>query len=526
MNIQPEGFKSPGVYIDEVNAFPNSVVEVATAVPVFIGYTPQAMYEGKSHTNVPTKISSFADFKAIFCNPDPPAPTPPASQYSPQYYTNKSKEKPNQGDYYTFNGAYYTIEPDQSTIYYLYNSVKLFYQNGGGDAYIVSVGSYGPEMKQIKAPGAPIVNPNVQLNDLLGGLSLVANEQEITLYVVPEATLLEPDNNGTLMETMLAQNASVQTAMSLLDLIGGNEPDPIMYTEDVENFRNSTGMNGLMYGAAYYPFLKTTITQPGEITYLNLNGGDVKALSELINPPQNPNEAAATILSQIEAGNSGLTPVQLNSALIAASKTYSQILNIVMGKVNVLPPSGAMAGIYTLTDNTQGVWNAPANVTPIGVSGLTLDIDSQMQEGLNIDAVSGKSINAIRFFNGQGILVWGARTLDGNSQDWRYISVRRTVTMIEQSCKLAMRAYVFEPNTANTWAAVNAMISSFLTNVWKMGGLQGATAADAFSVSVGLGSTMTAEDILNGIMRVSVKIAVVHPAEFIIIQLEQEMAKS
>ncbi|WP_420386401.1 phage tail sheath family protein [Roseivirga sp.] len=197
-----------------------------------------------------------------------------------------------------------------------------------------------------------------------------------------------------------------------------------------------------------------------------------------------------------------------------------------MDKANVLPPSGAMAGIYTVNDNTDGVWKSPANVIPVGVSGLTLAISSSMQESLNVDAISGKSINAIRFFNGQGILVWGARTLDGNSQDWRYISVRRTVTMIEQSCKLAMRAYVFEPNTANTWAAVNAMIGSFLTNVWKMGGLQGATAADAFSVSVGLGSTMTAEDILNGIMRVSVKIAVVHPAEFIIIQLEQEMAKS
>ncbi|WP_420386400.1 hypothetical protein [Roseivirga sp.] len=320
MKAKSEGFKTPGVYIDEVNAFPNAVVEVATAVPVFIGYTPQAIYEGKSYTNIPTKITSFADFKAIFCNPDPPAPTPPASQYSPQYHTNKVKAKPAQGEYFTFNGDYYTIEPDQSTIYYLYNSVRLFYQNGGGDAYIVSIGTYGPEMKEVKAPGAPIVNPNVQLSELLHGLSLVANEEEITLYVVPEATLLKPEDNGTLMQAMLSQNASVQTAMSLLDLIGGNEPDPIMYTQDIENFRNSTGADGLMYGAAYYPFLKTTITQPGEITYLNLNGGDVKALSEIINPPQNPNEAAATILSQIEAGNSGLTTAQLNNALIQQVK--------------------------------------------------------------------------------------------------------------------------------------------------------------------------------------------------------------
>ena len=100
----------------------------------------------------------------------------------------------------------------------------------------------------------------------------------------------------------------------------------------------------------------------------------------------------------------------------------------------------------------------------MGVTSTTLQIDDTEQEGLNVDAVSGKSVNAIRFFNGQGVLVWGARTLDGNSQDWRYINVRRTVTMIEQSAKLALRAYVFAPNTSNTWATIKSMLENFLTN--------------------------------------------------------------
>ncbi|MCJ8274151.1 MAG: phage tail sheath family protein, partial [Psychrosphaera sp.] len=144
----------------------------------------------------------------------------------------------------------------------------------------------------------------------------------------------------------------------------------------------------------------------------------------------------------------------------------------------------------------------------------------------NVDPISGKSINAIRAFTGKGILVWGSRTLAGNDNEWRYIPVRRTMTMLEQSCKLAARAYVFEQNNANTWAAVKSMISSFLNSVWSDGGLQGASAADAYKVEVGLGSTMTAEDMLNGFMRVSVKVAVVRPAEFIVISFEQEMAKS
>ena len=221
-----------------------------------------------------------------------------------------------------------------------------------------------------------------------------------------------------------------------------------------------------------------------------------------------------------------MTATQLNQSLMNASKQYKQVMTLLQTQINILPPSGAMAGVYTTVDNSRGVWHAPANVTPIGAVGLTLNITDSMQAPLNVDAVSGKSINAIRFFNGQGILVWGARTLDGNSDDWRYVNVRRTVTMIEQSVKLAARAYVFANNDANTWASVKAMIDNFLTNIWKEGALQGATASAAFSVAVGLGTTMTAQDILDGIMKVSVKLVVTHPAEFIIIEVMQEMAKS
>jgi phage tail sheath protein FI len=185
-----------------------------------------------------------------------------------------------------------------------------------------------------------------------------------------------------------------------------------------------------------------------------------------------------------------------------------------------------MAGVYTVNDNMRGVWNAPANTGIVGAAKLPIRLSDTQQANLNIDAVSGKSINAIRFFNGQGILIWGARTLDGNSQDWRYLSVRRTMIFLEQSVKLAARAYVFEPNDANTWGAVKSMIGSFLMDVWKEGGLQGAAAADAFQVDVGLGTTMTADDLLNGFMRVSVKVAVVRPAEFIVITFEQQQAKS
>ena len=347
------------------------------------------------------------------------------------------------------------------------------------------------------------------------------------MYICPEATLLAPAENGTLMQSMLLQAQDMQTTLCIFDVIGGRDPDPILYTDSIQAFRDSTGSQGLKYGTSYYPFVGTTISSSDDITYENLFGGDIKLLEPLLNPPSNPNPTAAKIIDMIEnPGDNPLTVTQYNAALLNASKVYGQISDHVLKDVNILPPSGGMAGIYTVNDNNSGVWHAPANVSMVGVADLSIKLSNDQQANLNVDAISGKSINAIRFFNGQGILVWGARTLDGNSQDWRYVPVRRTMTFLEQSVKAAARAYVFEPNNSNTWAAVKSMVSSFLTSIWKEGGLQGASAADAYQVEIGLGSTMTAEDLLNGFMNVTVKVAVVRPAEFIVITFQQQMAKS
>ena len=521
------GYTTPGVYIDEVNGFPNSVVPVATAVPAFIGYTPKAEYEGKSYYNKPQKITSFAEFQAFYMLDNPAPPADPVSQYSPEYYLVEQKEEPTSGEYITIDGSYYSILPDPSTIYYLYNSIRLFYQNGGGDAYIVAVGGYGePGKSPMTDPADQIINPNVKLTDLQAGLALLKNEQEPTMYICPEATLLSVADNGTLMQSMLLQATEMQTAVCIFDVIGGRDPNPVTYTQGIESFRNNVGVDGLKYGAAYYPFVGTTIMGADEINYTNLFGGDVKKLGAILSPSGNPNASAEKILEMIEKPPANpMTTSQYQDALLTASPTYSAIIQQVLAQANLLPPSGGMAGVYTVTDNQRGVWQAPANTNIVGVDSLPIRLSNSQQADLNVDAVSGKSVNAIRVFPGQGILVWGARTLDGNSLDWRYISVRRTVTFLEQSAKQAARAYVFESNDPTTWAAIKSAISSFLAGVWKEGGLQGASAAEAFDVDIGLGSTMTGEDLLNGILRVTITVAVIRPADFIVISFEQQMAK-
>jgi uncharacterized protein len=508
---------TPGVYINEVSAFPNSVVQVATAVPAFIGYTPAASYEGKSYTMKPMRITSMNDFSAIFCNPNV------AKQYSPTYYITQQKKAPLTGESYNFNGTIYTIEPDPGTVYYLYNSVQMFFQNGGSVAYIVSLGPYGQATNSPITPGSDITNMNVQLTDYQAALAALKKIDEVTMYVAPESTLLSDGDYQTLLETMLMQSSTMQTSVSIIDVKGGREPDPILWANDIQNFRNWTGNTGLNYGAAYYPFVKTTVVPLNQIDYTNI--GNAAVLMDILNPATTPNPVANTILTSISTGNS-LTVTQNNQALMMASQTYTQILTIIQDKINTLPPSGVMAGVYSYVDGTSGCWAAPANVSPVGVTDLAIQLDDEDQGGLNVDAVSGKSVNAFRFFNGQGVLVWGARTLDGNSQDWRYIPVRRTVTMIEQSIKDALRAYVFAPNDSNTWVTIKSMLSNFLTNVWKEGAIQGAKPEEAFNVQVGLGTTMTAQDILDGYLRVTVMIAVTHPAEFIVVTVEQELAQS
>lgn len=191
-----------------------------------------------------------------------------------------------------------------------------------------------------------------------------------------------------------------------------------------------------------------------------------------------------------------------------------------------LYPSATMAGIYASVDRDRGVWKAPANVSINGVVAPSVNISSADQENLNVDAGSGKSINAIRAFAGKGILVWGARTLAGNDNEWRYVPVRRLFIFAEESIQEASEFVVFEPNDKNTWTRVKSLITNFLTNLWRDGALAGATPDEAYFVRVGLGETMTAQDILEGKMIIQVGLAAVRPAEFIILQFSHKLQES
>jgi len=497
--------KTPGVYIVEKNAFPSSVVEVATAVPAFIGHTEIADNKGKSLSNTPWRITSMAEFMSYF-----------GVGPSPEFSFAEAAE--DAIPTVSLSGKGYLLEQAQGK-YLLFYSMLLFFQNGGGPCYIVSVGSYKDAIDPDK---------------LKAGVDLLIKEQEPTIVVIPEAVLLaQPDCIGVQQKMLDHCGNVMRNRVAILDVSDGYRTRQDPAGDPIATFRNSLGVNFLNFGMAYYPWVNTTISQAKDLAFWNLDEAGKTLLQTLLveelnieNQPD-PKKAQLQEIADgvIKADASVTENAMLNSSLITLSPLYNLLLTEMVSSLNLLPPSAAMAGIYTMVDNNRGVWKAPANVSLNSVVSPSVNITHGDQEDLNVTP-QGKSINAIRPFVGEGTLVWGARTLDGNSLDWRYINVRRTMIMLEESVRLASKAMVFEPNVANTWVTIKSMIRNFLTGVWKKGGLAGAVPDDAFAVLVGLGETMTPEDILEGIMRVTVLVAISRPAEFIEITFQQQMQKS
>jgi phage tail sheath protein FI len=185
------------------------------------------------------------------------------------------------------------------------------------------------------------------------------------------------------------------------------------------------------------------------------------------------------------------------------------------GNRKQVPPGGAVCGIYALTDNTRGVFKAPANETVAGAIDLEYDINQGAQEVLN-----PKGANVIRRFPGRGIRVWGARTMSSDPL-WKYVNVRRLFIFLEASIYNSTQWVVFEPNDQRLWARVKQTVTLFLRTQWREGALFGAKEEEAFSVAVGR-ETMTEDDILNGRLIIEIGVAPVRPAEFVIFRIFQK----
>lgn len=474
----------PGVFVEELAQLPPAVAEVDSALPAFVGYTAQAKRSKTGDLRrVAQRIRSLAEFEAFY------------GQAAP--------------------GIVHRVDIDQhgvfqsgsmATAYYLYDALRLFYANGGGDCYIVSVGSFS-------------ASGRVSGSALLGGMQVLAGVGEVSLLLCPDAAALSAAARGSLQQAVLAQCAGRRDRFAVVD--------PGRDDRLGVGFRQEIGSANLGYGAAYAPWL---LIHPAPcVGYAQLRGklfrqGEPVSLAELTSDP-----AAQALLDQLETLSAlprraavVAEMARLESALAECCPPYRDLQAGIATLTVPCPPSGAVVGIYARVDRERGVWKAPANVVVNGIAGLAAAYSRVELESL-MNAGNGKSINPIRQMPGQGWLVWGARTLASHDSEWLYVPVRRLCSQLEASIRQSTGRFVFEPSDAGTWLRVRRMIEDYLLQKWQAGALQGARPEQAFFVRCGLGQTMTAQDIGAGRMIVEFGLAAVRPAEFIVLRCAFEM---
>jgi hypothetical protein len=485
-------YATPGVYIEEIPVFPPSVAAVATAIPVFIGFTEKAEGDlGEALTGKPTRITSLLEYKRYFGNA-------PVQALNIDVDKRLNAAGALLGVVVKWNGT----APSEPA-HYLYYSLQLYFANGGGPCYIHSLGGYATNATK------------ALFTDAIAALEAA---DEPTLILFPDAVKLSDGDHGAVVDAALTSCNKMQDRFTVADVRAAVKGGTDTNAKVTTNFRakvTKTGVEFLKYGAAYFPYLTTLVpfrTAERDVTIKTFDTSTLQpdgTFQQAANPPTNK-----------KLNDAGLDLANKETAVYAAIRSFLDQATV------TLPPSGAVAGIYAQTDRTRGVWKAPANAGVALASGTAVAVTNDLQDGLNIDPLTGKSANAVRAFFGKGTLVWGGRTLAGNDSEWKYVNVRRFANFVEESVGKAIAAFVFEPNDANTWVKVQGMIENFLNLQWRDGALMGAKPEHAYQVAVGLGKTMSPQDVLDGYMIVEVHMAIVRPAEFVVLRFMQKMPQA
>ncbi len=538
-------YKTPGVYVEEISTLPPSVAEVETAIPAFIGFTERGIPLAAK------RITSFKEYEDLFGGAEP--------EKNISVIVEQTKLDGKQVE----NVVDILIKkPSNNVMYY---AMQLYYANGGGPCYVIPAGNFAQ-------------SNSADIDAYTNAINVSSREDEPTILVLPDAPFwLAADQYYTVINNAIRECTRLGDRFTIVDVIvQGDARASIQLMRD-----NVTGAEDrqLKYSAAYFPYLNTQLSyvyrynenDENDATFnIFLPTSEQNAIA-LDDAMQRANDARgqaaaaqreAARLTRRAAGLSdddakkGEATDAAKAATAEATRldgeattlermvtdlqgqstrrSYRDLSDLSKNQIKKkiaelgvqLTPCAAMAGIYASVDNSRGVWKAPANVSINYVTSTNVTITHDDQEDMNIDVNSGKSVNALRTFIGKGTLVWGARTLDGNSNEWRYVNVRRFFNMVEESVKKSTHWAVFEPNDKNTWVRLRAMIENYLTLKWREGALAGSKPDDAFYVRVGLGQTMSPFDVLEGRMIVEIGLAAVRPAEFIILKFSHKMQTS
>lgn len=560
--------RMPGVYTQEVPTLPPTVGVIPSAVPVFIGYTKIAEKKGEDLSGKPTRIKSMNEYELWFGGP---------SEVDIEVDIDEREANPNKPEV--------TVQSVSALNHKMHYALQLYFANGGGPCFIQSVGKYSdgdPDQAKYNAdvykalqkakdvtilvfPDGPSMDANaykgiienalkhcekmknrVCIIDVHGGDQAAAdigadaetfqNNMPVDIDFKKYGMAYYPFLKAGLTYSYDYKNVKIKTH---------EVDDPaVTPSQPATSSATTTGTTGTTSSAGTTPATTTTgtteTTAPAATTGTSDTATseagttseappwveELKVLIENLKKAEDKNKALDDLNAKVKDIKSlpsplNLTGVPLDVLEYINNTIFNKIRDAIRRNGVTLPPSSAIAGIYVRTDATQGVWKAPANTSVFGTIAPVVELDDDDHAGLNAPD-NGKAINAIRAYPGRGILVYGARTLAGNDLEWRYVNVRRTFCFIEDSIARAMQDFVFAPNTQQTWIKVKSMIDSFLNRLWKAGGLYGATPEDAFQVIVGEPDSMSVDDVLNGIMRVIIRVAVARPAEFIVLQYEHK----
>jgi len=477
-------YRAPGVYVEETSFRSRAIAAVETAIPVFIGYTRKVSARGSAVTaGKPRRVADTKDFAKLYGQ-------------SPLHdmAVNVVKRVDAAGRLLDVAVTWDAFDPVPS--HFLSHAVQLYFANGGTDCFVHSLGRFREARKA----------------DFLAALQALEDFAGPTLLVLPDAALLDDADHAAVLEAALASAARSGGRFVIADVPRAFPGSSDTAAEVDARFR--AGVTGdpalLRNGVAYFPYLETELplrTSDGRIRF---------ARFDVVTVARDGSETTASVPG---AGERAFA-VALKSK---EPEVYRAVKAFIAEARATLPPSGAVAGLFARIDATRGVWEVPAGAALLKVARPAVAVNDTFHETLNNDSAGGKSVNAVRFFTGRGNLVWGARTLAGNDNEWRYVNVRRFALFLEASIDKGTQWAVFEPNDANTWTQLRMAVEDFLLGLWRQGALQGTKPEQAFTVQVGLGSTMTQQDIDQGRLILQVGFAPLRPAEFVMLRIVHEV---
>lgn len=470
--------RAPGVHIEYLPSNSLSIPTSASmAVPVLIGpFVPN-----NETTEACIAIESWQDFVQQFGGSSLTASVLIESILKPEDLGgDKQREGPGEWTYTS------TVTV---ALYPQVEVVRLYFSNGGGRCYI-----YPLELSDATAGSKRAQNKNTRDNEA----ALAALSQNIR--GIADITLLlwcGGDEKKSIVYDALSELVSDLAApYFLLTDVKSKTEDPVITANP------SVGVWTPHIQIPWPPAL------PGD--------GEI-SVSGYLDNTKLPSEASPTL---IKLKQRNITLYEEIKAMLADE--YMAVTGTEEEIGRTYSPTPLVAGQICRIDSQRGVWWAPAgmNVVLQGIEGVSEHLSEAEHAVLN-----EKGINAIRYFNQptSGFRVFGARTQQPDSDEYRFINVRRLCQMVVRDIGSALQRLVFAPNVAPTWQAARSGITAYLYSLWQQGGLVGSSQENAFFVNVGLGITMSDADILNGMMIVEVGIKASRPAEFIVLRFSQIM---